>query len=48
MNRFLTDEPAFNKALQTESSCHASCIRKSRASLPLPLSLVVRRQLAEM
>jgi hypothetical protein len=34
-----------NKALQTETSRHAFCIRNSRASLPLPLSLVVIRRL---
>jgi hypothetical protein len=34
--------PAPNKALQTDKvSRHASCIRKSHASLPLPLSLIV-------
>lgn len=33
-----------NKALQTgTTSCHTSCIRKSQASFPLPLSLVVGR-----
>jgi hypothetical protein len=37
-------EPS-NKALQTDKGiCHAFCTRKSHASLPLPLSLVVRQR----
>jgi hypothetical protein len=38
-----------NTALQADKAIrHAFCVRKSHASLPLPLSLVVRRQMAEI